>query len=117
MRKFQKFFLKVADLRSELKGNNLVHAKEMIGDSTNNKRTLTVNQLIRYLSLGEVRGDKKLARQLKAVQDVLVKPIQVNRYNRTDAIDITEFVNAYRQLVMNQPVLRRNVASRLSKVV
>lgn len=117
MRKFQKFFLKVADLRSQLKGNNLVHAKEVIGDSTMNKRTLTVNQLIRYLSLGEVRGDKKLARQLKAVQSVLNPAIKATRYNRTDAIDITEFVSAYRQLVMNDRVLRRNVASRLSKVV
>ena len=116
MRKFQKLFLKVADLRSQLKGNNLVHAKEMIGDSTNNKRTLTVNQLIRYLSLGEVRGDKKLARQLKAVNSVLAAEIKANR-TRTDAVDLTEFVNTYRELVMNAPILRRNVASRLSKVV
>lgn len=120
MRKFQKFFLKVAQIRSELKGNNLVYVKEVIGDSANNKRTLTVNQLIRYLSLGEVRGDKKLARQIKAVFPVLKSEIVGARRDltqRTDAIDVTEFVNTYRHVVMNNKLYRRTVATKLSKVV
>lgn len=118
MRKFQKFFKELAQLRAELRGQNSKLVKQLIGDSTQNHRTLTVNQTVRYLyDIGEVN----LANQIVAVTNFLRPYVENSRLessNRTDAIDISELVNTYRELLMNtrNQVLRQKVGTILSKV-
>lgn len=114
MRKFEQFFKSIAQVRSNVRGENGVVAKAIIGASIDNHRTLTLNQTVQYLlAIRKV----KLAKQLQAVSEVIVPEIKVNRSNRTDAIDLSEFVNTYRNYVMNTKTLRRTVAAKLSKVV
>lgn len=114
MRKFEQFFKSIAKVRSNVRGENGVVAKAIIGASIDNHRTLTLNQTVQYLlAIRKV----KLAKQLQAVSEVIVPEIKVNRSNRTDAIDLSEFVNTYRNYVMDTKTLRRTVAAKLSKVV
>jgi hypothetical protein len=103
MRKFQNFFY---DLLQTSKDLNIIRnlVKSAIGDSKKNNRTLTVSQVIRYLEQNHVRGSRSKARKIRAVYDLLRADINRNRSdfsNRTDAIDINELVNTYRNLVMN----------------
>ncbi len=103
MRKFQAFFLRIANLRQELITVTPM-VKEAIGDSTNNNRTLTVNQVIRYLRVSPVKGNKKLVKQLTSVYDILREDIVSDRRQatrRTDAVDFNEFVTTYRSVVMD----------------
>ena len=111
MRKFEQFFTNIATVRSVLRGNIAKQVKQVIGDSTNNNRTLTVSQTVRFL---ETNGQKALANQLKRVNSVLEPHIRANRV-RTDAVDISEFVSTYRTLVMNRRELRTNVSNALKR--
>lgn len=114
MRKFELFFNKVAKFRSDMRNiANSDSVKDLIGDSTNNNRTVTVNQTVRYL---DRVGKKKLARQLKQVHQHFLVGIKGHRDNRTDAVDIEEFVKYYRNNVMNRKTLRKYVANILRSV-
>lgn len=111
MRKFQAFFLRIANLRQELVTVTPM-VKEAIGDSTNNNRTLTVNQVIRYLKVSPVKGNKKLVRQLASVYDILREDIIVDRKRstrRSDAVDFNEFVTTYRAIVMDDRKKRLSI--------
>jgi len=116
MRKFEVFFNKIATLRSDLRGENGMTAKVIIGASIDNHRTLSVNQTIQYLlAIRKV----KLAKQLETIYPVLKPEIVSKRLDltkRSDAIDIAEFVDTYRHLVMNNKLYRRTVATQLRKV-
>lgn len=114
MRKFQQFFYNLADVRSTLRGSGTTVAKEIIGDSTNNNRTLTVVQTIRLL---DATGEGRLAQQLESVREVL-EPVVLKRRNnnRVDPIDISEFVSTYRELVMNKGKLRTQIGAALRGV-
>lgn len=111
MRKFEQFFTNIATVRSVLRGTIAKQVKQAIGDSVNNNRTLTVSQTIRFL---ETNGQKALANQLRKVNTVLEPRIRNSR-QRTDAVDISEFVSTYRQLVMNNKELRRDIGNVLKR--
>lgn len=113
MRKFEKFFLEIADVRSYFRGPKTKLAKYTVGDAIHNNRTLTVNQTIRLLKL---ERKTKLAKQLEATYKVIGPAVIVQRRRRTDAVDLNEFVTVYRRLVMNNKILRRTVANTLRKV-
>lgn len=116
MRKFEIFFNKIATLRSELRGENGFVAKAIIGASVGNNRTLTVNQTIQYL---QVTRKVKLAKQLAAVKAVLQEEISCHRSennNRTDAVDLNEFVTTMRQVVMNERRYRKEIGNILKVV-
>lgn len=84
--------------------NNLdtVVVKAAIGDSINNHRALTVNQVIRYLNTRRSRQLRNLGIELSATYNLLRGDIVSSRHNlRTDAIDINEFVNFYQGTVVN----------------
>lgn len=118
MRKFERVFNKVAKFRSDMRNPaNSKCVKELIGDSTSNNRTVTVNQVIRYL---EYTGQRTTAKQVKAAYSVLRPVISTIRAAdgvvRTDAIDLDEFVRIYREEVMNTRNLRQKVAIALRGV-
>lgn len=114
MRKFQRFFNDIATIRAELRGEQVTFAKEVIGDSANNNRTLTVSQTIRYLN---ELGYTDLAVELSSVRNVLEPVIIRRRKNRrSDAVDLSEFVNTYRNVVMNSGKLRTQIGVALRNV-
>lgn len=116
MRKFHEVFNTLAEMRSMMSGDTVKTIKFYLGDSTNNHRTLTVNQVVRFLSR---TGAQRLSQTVGEVSRVLEPAILRNRGNRTDAIDISELVNTYRQVVMNgrNEVLRRKIGRAVSKVI
>jgi hypothetical protein len=103
MRKFQRYFYNLLQTSKDLNViKNIV--KEVIGDSTENNRTLTVNQVIRYLEANQIRGGTRKAVRLRNVYSVLRDNILEDRQlstKRTDAIDINELVATYRAIVMD----------------
>ena len=75
--------------------------KIALGDSTNNHRTLTVNQVIRYLESRRNVGLKTLGVNLEIAFDLLRTDILTIRDNyRTDAVDINEFFNFFESNVL-----------------
>lgn len=115
MRKFEQFFHRLAHLRSLVRGRNAQTAKRAIGDSTKNNRTLTVSQTIRFLDL---LGQDEFATQLDLVRPIIEQEVAKVRSNRTDAIDLAEFVDTYRNVIMNNRnrTLRQKVGNTLAKV-
>lgn len=113
MSKVSKFYNK---LLTEIDNIETVEAKLTIGDSINNHRTLTVNQVIRYLRESGVRGGKKLANNLEITYNVLRPLIVVARNNnRSDGIDINEFKTFYYDFIVNgDSGLKREYGSVLS---
>lgn len=112
MRKFETFFKQIAELRSVARGTQSKQIKQLIGDSTVNNRTLTLGQAIRYL---DIVGLDSLATQLDSVRPLIEREVIKRRTNRTDAVDLAEFVNTYRSVVMNGKKLRVKVGAALRK--
>lgn len=115
MRKFQETFNALTEVRSMLRGREVRSVKKIIGDSTRNNRTLTVNQTIRFLN---ITGAHNLAARLDVVSTILKNQILKRRKNRTDAIDINELVSTYRSVVMNgrSATYRKQIGTAVSKV-
>lgn len=117
MKRFQEFFKNVTMYKSVLQGRNTKSVKELLGDSVNNNRTLTVNQLIRFLTLAK---DTTFANQISAVNEIIEPLVMEHRFitgsKRTDAIDYNEFVSVYRTEVMNNRNHRKVIGRALSKV-
>lgn len=98
MKNYQTFFISLSMIRFSLRGKFAKQVKRRIGDSDNNNRVLTVNQTVRYL---QAIGQNTLATQLENSFEALGNSIKVNRFtNRTDAIDINEFVKFYNNNVI-----------------
>lgn len=100
------------DLTIVLNGFTTNEIKSIIGDSTNNNRTCTVNQVIRFLDSVE---QVELATELVAIYDsVIVKDgLVVNRAAtnlRTDGFDINELI----LVLSNNLAVRRNVGRIIS---
>lgn len=115
MRKFESIFKLLVEVRSNSRGQNAKRIKRLIGDSTSNNRTLTVGQTVRYLSrVGLVNS----AESVEVVTDILQNEILNRRANRTDAIDLSELVNTYRTIVMDNrnESYRRRIGNALAKV-
>lgn len=117
MEKFRVFFAVLTAIRSGVRENRRLTVKAAIGDSVRNNRTLTVNQIIR---LSNRSNDTRTAAELRAVYDLLKPYVLKERVKRgsvrTDAVDIAELTNTYRNLVMNKKRLRREVGRALGKV-
>ena len=83
---------------------NSLDAREVklaIGDSTNNNRTLTVKQVVRFLTSNRNRRLKRLGNSLLAVNNIIGNDVFNSRNNnRTDALDINEFINFYTEVVI-----------------
>lgn len=107
----------IANLNTFLSTNNRNAVKNTIGDSTNNHRTLTVNQVIRYL-----RQTKryKFASQIEAVYNRMKDDVQYYRMltdsSRSDAIDINEFINVVDYYLENDNSMSRKLGNVISKV-
>lgn len=116
MEKFRQFFAVLTAIRSGVRYEGHRTIKEAIGDSTRNHRTPSVRQMIR---LGGFTKDRRTTRELTAVYTVLrpyiIKARKDRGSSRTDAIDIAEMTNTYRELVMNKKTLRRQVGQALGK--
>lgn len=70
--------------------------KLTIGDSINNNRSLTVNQVIRFLLSSNVQQEIELGLSLQSVYGLIKADLLSSRINnRTDALDINEFINFY----------------------
>lgn len=106
----------LGNLVSVLENVGTENLKLTIGDSIDNNRVPTVNQVIRYLTrAGASRNQKGLGKQLIGAYGILRRDIQVSRAfsnSRTDAIDINELINVYDDLVLNGPTSFRRVVSR-----
>ncbi len=90
MSKLNNFINEVATVLSVVNADS-AYAKEIIGDSLNNHRTLTVNQLVRYLS---ITGDYTLSVNVSLAYNKLrpnLKKYRNRRNNRSDAFDVNEF--------------------------
>lgn len=117
MRKFETFFNVLTTIRSIVRNRKDKGLKKKIGDSIKNNRTLTVNQTIRVLN---ILGNTRVANELQAVYTVLKADIVEARINRgsvrTDAVDLTELTNLYRNEVMKNKKYRNIIGRTLSKV-
>jgi len=85
--------------------------KSIIGDSTNNHRTLTVNQVVRFLINSDATRNVGLGRKLRSVYSLIRNDIKNSRVNsRTDAIDINEFLLFYTGAVIGMGDYRNNIS-------
>lgn len=80
--------------------------KSAIGDSTSNNRTLTVNQVLRFLKLSRTGTNRRrAASKLSSLRTRLSSSLRTNRRiiaggnRRTDAYDISELL----EVVVNNP--------------
>lgn len=78
----------VSDVQTTLDQYSLVQIKRSIGDSTNNNRGLSVNQVLRFLS----RKNPSLGKQLEVTYNRVRHFMWVNRLStaRTDAYEWNE---------------------------
>jgi hypothetical protein len=113
MRRFQEAFKALAELRSAARGFNTKVIKESIGDSISNNRTITVSQAIRF---SRKVGSKRLALLLETTTAILEQEILGNRRNRSDAIDLGELVDTYRDVVMSGKRFRREIGSAVARI-
>ena len=103
-------------LDSILESTSSTKIKATIGDSTNNNRTPTVKQVVRFLNK---TGKKKLAAQLEVVYNELKWALAQNRdenNNRTDAFDINEFMYAFETYTLEGGTYARRHFGDLIKV-
>jgi len=97
--KYVNFFQQLSTVVGSL---DPVEVKLTIGDSINNNRTLTINQVARFLTGSRNRRFKLLGNSLLAVKGILNEDLINSRNNnRTDALDINEFLNFYGETVIN----------------
>jgi hypothetical protein len=93
----------LVQLKRVVTGLNRNIVKTRIGDSTLNNRTLTVNQVIRFLSESRKQELKNLGVNLgtaySQLRPLILEGRAVTR-NRTDAIDINEFIAYYTTFVV-----------------
>ena len=111
-----KYVMFLNSLQTVLSNKDRDAIKRTIGDSINNNRSLTVNQVIRFLTRrGASSSQKRLGKQLANVYGILREDIQVRRSlfnSRNDALDINEFITTYTDLVVQGVTTTRRVVSR-----
>jgi len=95
-------------------GRNTI--KLAIGDSVGNNRTVTVNQLIRFLSTRRTLTLRVLGAQLQAVYalSLITEGLEDLRWTneRTDAFDINEFLAVYNAAVLQGDAVSKRFVSR-----
>ena len=94
MAKYKTFF---NELISFLNCYDTEDIKTAIGDSTNNHRTATVSQVIRFLATRKSDDLRDLGNNLSLAYETLRDDLAITREdtNRSDAFDINEFVDTY----------------------
>lgn len=117
MEKFREFFAVLTAIRSGVRCEGHRNLKEFIGDSTRNRRTPSIRQIIRASIENK---DKRTAKEIEAVH-ALLKPYMSyaraeRRLKRTDAYDINELVTVYRDRVMNKGQFRRQIGQALGRI-
>lgn len=88
----------VSTLERVLSDLDQSRVKRSIGDSTQNNRTISVNQLVRFLTRRGNRGDQILARRISTLLESVRDLVSLNRINRTDAVDVSEFLEVLNHL-------------------
>ena len=115
MAKYKLFFNNLISVLNRYDNSDI---KEAIGDSTNNHRTATISQVIRFLNSRRNITLKALGADLtvayEAVRDDLVD-IRTET-NRTDAFDINEFIDIYISVVIvnGDTDLRRSLSKQFT---
>lgn len=100
MAEYRQFFNSLVTILNRYDGT---YIKESIGDSTNNHRVPTVNQVVRFLTSSRKAEMKILGDNLKIAYETLKDEIDITRKtntSRSDAIDINEFMDAYNEVVI-----------------
>jgi len=94
MAKYKQFY---SSLRATVDNTDTIRLKAAIGDSTNNHRTPTVSQVIRFLNRkNSSKNQRQLGKKLRNIYPMLRTTAKNFRNsNRTDAIDINEFLYTY----------------------
>lgn len=95
MAKYSQFLTDLQGVLTAVGRNDL---KASIGDSTNNNRTATVSQVIRFLTrTGATRKQRILGKNLNIAYGIIRTNVVANRFLnfRSDAIDINEFISTY----------------------
>lgn len=109
-------FVKLISLISNSVDKNKV--KEAIGDSSNNHRTLSVNQMIRFLSTRPSQRLVGLGNSLNNVYTIVRSSIASNRGRRTDAIDMSEFLGTVKNKISTKSkTFNRINKQRIGRVV
>lgn len=113
MRNFEKFFVYLTSMNSLIKKYGKNTFKKTINHSINNNRVVTVGQLTKFLEkIGEDEGSKEII----VVTNILSKELDKRRNKRTDAYDVNELVNTYREVVMNDRKYRNQIGRALGRV-
>lgn len=115
MVKYKQF---ITDLEAVLAKFSTEEIKLKIGDSINNNRVITVNQLVRFLSTRRNANYKALGVALTTTYGLLKDNISIARAAtyRTDAFDINEFINMYNDVVLEGTTSTRSNFNRVLKV-
>lgn len=112
--KYIEFF---TQLNTVINSLDPVEVKTIIGDSINNNRTLTVGQVVRFLTSTGSTTFTNLGISLENIFNITKVDIKNNRKNlRTDAIDINEFLNFYQDTVIGGGELRGLIGRNVSLV-
>lgn len=101
MTEYRQFFNSLVTILNRYDGT---YIKESIGDSTNNHRVPTVNQVIRFLSSSRKAELRTLGDNLSLAYETLKEEIETTRRSntsRSDAIDINEFIDTYNEVVIS----------------
>ncbi len=117
MPKYQEFFYELLAVQQYV-NENTETIKTFVGDSTENNRTVSVNQTLRYIQHLGRRKAYTFGSKLYSVYGVLKPVIKNDRRSstkRTDAIDLNELVATYRAVVMNDRELRQTIGQTISK--
>jgi len=117
--KLTKSDLFLVQLKRVVKELNRNSVKNILGDSMFNNRTLTVNQVIRYLTEHVTTQQLNvlgvnLSQAYRSLRPLILQGRSVTR-NRTDAIDINEFIQYYTAFVVVQSnkIARRKFSRQL----
>lgn len=104
-----------------LKVFSKTYVKSVLGDSVENHRTLTVKQVIRFMT--SVSADDNVRREGRKLENVY-NIFQENRLfnklrqrnNRQDAVDINELFRVYDKYVDNKPLLKQQISKTINKI-
>lgn len=116
---YRRFFEELTEVVSDL---DKTEVKRKIGDSTSNNRTLTVNQVIRFLTSSPNYKTRKLGRQLSEVRGLLSSRIAEYRRSlglvRNDSFEISEIIKLLENDVLETPdtTLRSSVGRAVGAV-
>lgn len=110
--KFNKVQQLANDVHAVLSLYNRNYIKDIIGDSVNNNRALSVQQLIRFLQ----EFNPVLGAQVAVVREEVLEDLFMNRLlnQRSDAYDVNEFLAVLNDVGYNRSFVR-SLGHKISK--